>query len=55
LFFFVSNRVVTWGPGDSNLLFGPSTGMKERREVIAREERRLEKCKAKKAKSGSAA
>jgi len=42
------------GPGDSKLLCGPTTKLKERRDVIDKEEGRLEKCKAEKAKTASA-
>jgi len=39
------------GPGDSKLLCGPKQKSKERKDVIAREERRLEKRKAEKART----
>ena len=47
---------VTRGPGDSKLLCGPTTIIegKERRSVIDREEGRLEKRKAEKARTESA-
>jgi hypothetical protein len=42
------------GPGDSKLLCGPTTIIEGRRDVIEREERRLKKHKAEKARTESA-